>query len=78
MDSSSQTFMQRARHLLSALAIRPVQVDRATPLRVGWPSIGAVPTVPHRPTVAPRWSPAGPAGEWRQRSLDRYAPARRR
>jgi hypothetical protein len=80
MDSPTQPFMQRARHFLSALATRPVQVRRVTPLRVGWPPIAAVAVAVAscRPAVAPRWSPAGPAGEWRRRSLDRYAPARRR
>lgn len=57
--------------------VTPVRTARSRDARSGWPAPSDMPTARHRSGNASWWSPRGPAGDWKRRSLDRFGGDRR-
>lgn len=56
---------------------QPMPTHPGSPDRIGWPRPDQVSNARRRETDAAAWSPEGPVGEWKRRSLDRFAYFRR-
>lgn len=56
---------------------QPRPVHPEAPERSGWPAPDPTSNARRRGTDAATWSPEGPSGEWKRRSLDRFAHFRR-
>jgi hypothetical protein len=76
MKSLLPNVLGHARRMLHAMAM-PARTARSSADRSGWPAPSDAPLARRRNAGASSWSPNGPSGEWKRRSLDRFGDDRR-
>jgi hypothetical protein len=76
MKSLLPNVLGHARRMLHAMAM-PARTARSSADRSGWPAPSDAPLARRRNAQASPWSPDGPSGDWKQRSLDGLGDDRR-
>ena len=75
MKSLLPNVLGHARRMLRSMAM-PVRIARSID-RHDWPAPSDAPVARRRNAGGSSWSPNGPSGEWKRRSLDRFGDDRR-